>query len=121
PQAAEEPRRPPAHLDRRRAGQAQRHRALLRARLPLLPPPAPARLRLDRGRPARRADLRRGHRRRPRRPPRRPPRPHPLAETRAGAPVGGADELGNALVMVYCAQVTWGYSRRRGHEVLLLT
>ncbi len=42
PQAAEEPLLPPAHLDRRRGGQAHQYRALLRARLSVLSAPAPA-------------------------------------------------------------------------------
>src|SRR5579859_2368023 len=44
----------------RRAGQAHQHRAVLRPRPRLLPPAAPASMRLVRGRDAHRADVRRG-------------------------------------------------------------
>ncbi len=77
PQAQQDSRLPAPDVDPARARQTERHRALLRAGLPLLRPPAPTGGRLDGGRAARYPDLRGDHRRGAGRPPRRPTRPHP--------------------------------------------
>jgi|SRR5579859_2598528 len=66
----------------RRAGQAHQHRAVLRPRPRLLPPAAPASMRLVRGRDAHRADVRRGLGDCPGRLAARAPHLHPLATAR---------------------------------------
>ncbi len=90
PQSHQRSLMPPAHVDQRRVGQARQHRALLRPRLPLLPPAAPAPLRLVGRHLPGRPHLHCRHRRRARRPRRRPARPHPLPRPRPRPLLGGS-------------------------------